>query len=267
MLPQEALSNLQAIVAGGEGAQIEFKRSSGERAEAAKTVCGMLNGIGGFVLFGVRNDKTIEGQDIGESTINDVVACLRRIDPRIPINPELVPLPSGRAVIAISVPGSNSGPFTYEGRPYVRQGSVTSVMSQDEYRNRLLEQMHPSHRWEVQIAQGVALDALDAAEITRTIDEAVRRGRLSDPGTRDPKELLRGLDLMRGDAILNAAVVLFVKSDKVLPSYPQCLLKLARFRGTTTAEFEDNRQFHGNLFELLQFLKCHFSPGLGISFY
>lgn len=61
--------------------------------------------------------------------------------------------------------------------------------------------------------------------------------------------------------LLNAAVVLFAQADELLPNYPQCLLRMARFRGTTTAEFEDNRQAHGNLFNLLQqaqsFLRQH----------
>ncbi len=34
--------------------------------------------------------------------------------------------------------------------------------------------------------------------------------------------------------------------------YPQCLLRVARFRGITRTEFLDNRQFRGNAFELLR---------------
>lgn len=33
---------------------------------------------------------------------------------------------------------------------------------------------------------------------------------------------------------------------------PQCLLRVARFRGVDRTEFLDNRQFHGNVFTLLQ---------------
>ena len=46
---------LQAVVARGESEEIEFKRSTVQRTEAAKTVCAMLNGRSGFVLFGVTN--------------------------------------------------------------------------------------------------------------------------------------------------------------------------------------------------------------------
>jgi ATP-dependent DNA helicase RecG len=58
----------------------------------------------------------------------------------------------------------------------------------------------------------------------------------------------------------------------VLPNYPQCALRLARFRGLTKAEFLDQRQLTGHAFLLLReadlFLRRHlpvrgrFEPGL-----
>ncbi len=252
---------LQALVAGGEGPQVEFKRSTGQRTDAAKTTCAMLNGVGGFVLFGVEPNGSLAGQEIGVDTIDDVVHEVRRIEPQVPLAPEVIPLPNGRSAIALSVPGSSGGPYTYDGRPYLRQGTMTLVMGQDDYRRRLLEQMHPSHRWEVQPAVGIGINDLDGAEVSRTVDEAVRRGRLNEPGTRNVGELLQGLNLLRDGGLLNAGVVLFARVDELLPNYPQCLLRMARFRGNTTAEFEDNRQLQGNLFQLLgqaqTFLRQH----------
>lgn len=257
MTPQE----LEAIVSGGEGSQVEFKRTTGQRSDAGKTVCAMLNGTGGFVLFGVRDDGRVDGQEVTSRTVEDVVREIRRIEPYPPVNPEVVQLENGRAVIALRVPGGVTGPHTYDGRPYVRVGPTTQVMSQDEYRRRLLEDMHPVHRWELQPAANFGVEDLDTSEIVRTVEEAIRRNQLSDPGTRAPSELLRGLGLMRDGRLLNAALALFVRAECTLPYFPQCVVRLARFRGTTTTEFEDNRQFHGNIFELLQvtqtFLRQH----------
>src|SRR5215470_11423724 len=108
------LRELQQLVARGESAQIEFKATTGQRTEAAKTVCAMLNGRGGFVFFGVTPEGKITGQQIGIGTLDDIAAELRRIDP--PAFPEIerVDLKSGAAVIVISVPG-NGGPYTYDG--------------------------------------------------------------------------------------------------------------------------------------------------------
>ena len=124
-------------------------------------------------------------------------------------------------------------------------------MSRDEYNRMLLERLHGESRWENQPVERWTVADLYVAEITRTIEEAIRRGRAEDPGTRDPAELLRGLGLMRDGQLLRAAVVLFGRAERLEADYPQCLLRVAKFRGTDRTEFIDNRQFHGNAFDLL----------------
>ena len=92
---------------------------------------------------------------------------------------------------------------------------------------------------------------LDTAEISRTLEESIRRGRADDPGTRDPTEMLRGFGLIKDGQILRAAVVLFGRAERIEAELPQGLLRVARFRGTDKTDFLDNRQFHGNTFDLL----------------
>lgn len=116
----------------------------------------------------------------------------------------------------------------------------------------LLESLHAERRWENEPAEGWAVPDLDATVIVRTVEDAVRRGRAEDPATRDPAELLRGLGLIRDGTLLRAAVVLFGREDALELRTPQCLLRVARFRGNDRTEFTDNRQFHGNVFGLLQ---------------
>lgn len=84
-----------------------------------------------------------------------------------------------------------------------------------------------------------------------TISEAVRIGRLNEPGSREPQDLLRGLGLLRDDVLLRAATVLFGSSERLEVEMPQCLLRVARFRGVSRSDFLDNRQFNGNAFVLL----------------
>ncbi|HEV2148918.1 MAG TPA: ATP-binding protein [Longimicrobiaceae bacterium] len=84
---------------------------------------------------------------------------------------------------------------------------------------------------------------------------------MEEPGTRDPESLLVGLGLIEDGVLLNAAVALFAREERLLPYYPQCVLRMARFRGRDRTEFEDNRQEMGNAFVLLQraqrFLREH----------
>jgi ATP-dependent DNA helicase RecG len=124
-------------------------------------------------------------------------------------------------------------------------------MRRDDYNRMLLEQLHATARWENEVAAGWKIEDLDAAEIVRTLDEAIRRGRSEDPGTRAPADILRGFGLLKDGQLLRAAVILFARPDRLLPDYPQALLRVARFKGVDRTEFIDNRQFHGNAFDLL----------------
>ena len=53
---------------------------------------------------------------------------------------------------------------------------------------------------------------------------------------------------MHNGILNNAAVVLFAKPD--IYGYTQCLLRLARFRGTDKMEFIDSQRIKGNIFLL-----------------
>jgi len=245
-------SEIEQLTAQGESETVEFKKTTGQRRRAAETVCGMLNAQGGFVLFGVTPDGEIRGQEVSDDTLQEVVRELRKIEPQIVLQPETVPVDDTRDVIVISVPGDQRDVYTYDGRPYVRQGPTTSQMEQETYRQRLLARTTRAERWEAQPAHNLGIDDLDHAEITRTVEEAIRRGRMEEPGTRDPKDLLRGMRLLESGQITNAAVVLFGKTDAPLPHYPQCLLRMARFQGETKSEFIDNRQEYGHAFDLFQ---------------
>ncbi len=115
----------------------------------------------------------------------------------------------------------------------------------------LFERMHSQRRWENQTATGWTIKDLDVAELRNTVAEAVRIGRLSEPGSREPEDLLRGLGLLRDGVLVRAATVLFGNSERLECELPQCLLRVARFRGLDRSEFLDNRQFNGNAFALL----------------
>jgi len=255
------LEMLRQIAASGETDTTEFKRTTGELTAGIRTVCALLNKGGGFVLFGVHDSGRLSGQPVSTKTREEIAQQLHKIEP--PVFPDLeeVPLDSGNSVLVLRVTGGG-GPYTFDGRPYVRSGPTTSVMPQAEYQRLLLEKLHGTHRWENRPAEGITPDDLDASEIVRTVEEAIRRGRMEDPGTRNLTALLTGFNLMEEDKVLNAAVVLFGRPERLASRYPQCSLRMARFRGRDSLGImDDNRQEVGNAFDLLvrgqRFLRDH----------
>lgn len=249
------------LVVRGESGQLEFKQSSAQFPRAAETLCAFMNGQGGQVLVGVGPDGTVVGQTIADKTYQELAQILRRFDPPIPIETERAPAgTSGLEVLVLrAAPSADSLPCTYDGRPYQRVGTTTSVMPQETYQRLLLERTHSRHRWENEIAD-VTIDELDVEEIRRTIQTSIASGRLpADTSADDLTDVMDRLGLRVRGAVVNAAVVVFGR--EFLPHYPQCQLRLARFRGTDKNEFLDQRQLQGQAFGLLseamQFLTRH----------
>ena len=254
------INDIEALVRRGESETVEFKKTTGQLSRAAETICGLLNGRGGVVVIGVTPEKQIIGQTVSDSTLQDVAQCLRRFEPPAPVQIERIALPdSAHEVLVLRADASHeSRPFTFDGRPYERSGSTTSVMPQEKYQRLLLERAHSSQRWE-NLPEALSLEDLDKEEILKTVRLGVAAGRMSPSMSTDIADVLDRLGLRVKGQILNAAVVVFGR--RMLAHYPQCQLRMARFRGADKTEFLDQRQTNGHALQLLeeaiQFLTRH----------
>ncbi len=259
------LADIESLVSNGESERLELKASTGELRTGVRSVCAMLNHRGGTVLFGVDRNGRIVGQLVSDQTLESMAAELSALEPPAYPSVSRVPVQAGREVLVISVSRGQNQPYSHRGRAWRRVANVNQGMTREEYNRVLIERLHSDRRWENEPASGWTVADLDQEEILRTLDEAVRRGRADDPGTRDPSEVLRGLGLIRGSDLLRAAVVLFGSPDRVEREYTQCLLRVAKFRGTDRTEFLDNRQFRGNAFDLLSRAERFYRDNLPIA--
>ncbi len=243
---------IDSLVKSGEGPQLEFKRSTGELKEGMRTLCAFLNGPGGTVLFGVRADGRVEGQDVSDKTLRDIAQAVDRFEPPAHVSIERVKVKGGREVLAVGAESGRDGrPFSYEGHPYERVGNTTRRMPQAKYERLLVERGHARRRWENLPAEGLALKDLDRKEILRTRELAIQQNRISPDTRQDIGEILDRLRLRVDGVLTQAAQVLYGK--ELLPDYPQCLLKMGRFRGTkVTGPIVDNRQEHMNAFAMVR---------------
>lgn len=245
------LAQLEALVAHGESETLEFKETTGQRKEGMHSLCAMLNHRGGRVLFGVESKGRINGQNVSDRTVEEIAQEIQSIEPAVFPQIDRYVVESDLQVISVQTHTGPNRPYSYKGQAYKRVGNTSPKMSRDEYNRILIERFHGERRWETEPATGWSVADLNLAEITRTVDEAIRRGRLDDPGTRDPLELLRGLGLVREGVMLRAAVILFGRQARLEGEFSQCLLRVAKFMGADKTEFLDNRQFYGNAFDLM----------------
>lgn len=134
---------LTELAAAGESETLEFTETIGQLREAAHAVCAMLNHRGGQVLFGVRPEGTVAGQEVGKDTLDDIARELQRIEPSAYPGILRIGLESGRSVIVVTTAPGASRPYSYRGRAYRRVGSANQKVSREEYNRMLLERLHP----------------------------------------------------------------------------------------------------------------------------
>lgn len=94
------LADVERLAAEGESQEVEFKKSTSQLRRAGETLCGLLNGTGGFVVIGMTPEGQVIGQTVADTTLRDIAALLQRFEPAAPV-------PGGRQV---SLPGQPPGP-------------------------------------------------------------------------------------------------------------------------------------------------------------
>ncbi len=260
-----SLDYIRQLVSGNEGTDVEFKETTGQLNRGMETLCGMINGSGGVVVFGVSNKGKIIGQEIGDKTTREIGEAINKFDPAVDIQPIYVPVDnSDKYVILFRTDGLETDkPYMWDGKPYRRHDSVTSVMPREKF-IRLHELQHGlKYKWENEVNHNLTIDDLDERLIHNVIQNAVRRGRLSDDALNDTVPIaLSRLNLTKDGAVCNSAAVLF---GKVFSDYPQCRLRLARFKGASKQYFIDNQQHEGNIFELVDAAMAFFFKHLNLS--
>lgn len=251
---------LEQLVRHGETETIEFKKSSTQLRRAMETLCGMLNGAGGRVLIGITPEGCIVGQTVSDKTLRELADFLRCFEPMATILQTNVSIGDDKDVLVLEAcPDPTQRPYVFEGRPYQRIGPATSVMPQENYHRLLAERPDSRTRWETRFAEGYDISDLNHEEILRTVRLGIAAGRLPESTGNDISDILYRLGLLKEGRLNNAAVVLF--GSRFLPDYPQCQLRMARFRGVDKSEFLDQRQIEGHAFVLLNeamlFLRRH----------
>jgi ATP-dependent DNA helicase RecG len=121
------LAELHQLVAAGESERLEFKKATGELHGGMETLCGLLNGRGGKVLFGVTNSGRIVGQDISDATLQEVAAAIRKIEPHAWIDQTRIPLAEGREVLMLETTLQTDTLYVFDGRPYQRIGPTATL--------------------------------------------------------------------------------------------------------------------------------------------
>jgi len=258
-------SDVKSIVVDGESQTVEFKKSLVQFKAIMETLCAFLNSRGGIIVIGVNQHGKLIGQDVTDKTQQEIANEIAKIEPfpsSLDIQYVSFDEQNDRKIIVISTEKGDSAPYTYDARAFYRNQSSTMRMPQSRYSQLLLERgTELTNVWEMQLVERATVDDLDWEELQRTIKIAVNVHRITVEALNESTEdILLKLNLMRDNKLTNAAMILFAKS--VMPDFPQCMIKMARFKGKTElGDFIDSQMVHGNAFQIMkvanQFIMRH----------
>ena len=140
---------LEKLVERGESQKIEFKKTTGQLRRAFETLCGFLNSNsdGGWVIFGVSDEAKMTGQEVSDSTLQEISHEMERLEPFNDTNLEVIESAEGVYFLVIEANPKNNEVYVYDGRPFKRVETTTRIMDQREYKQELLS-YNDKENWE-----------------------------------------------------------------------------------------------------------------------
>ena len=220
------------LIAGGEGATIEFKRSLTK--DVGRGLCAFANAGGGTVLIGVSDAGGVVGVRDHNRLKARVLSTARSAEPPIVVEVESI-----GEVLRVAVPPQKRKPYSFGGRFFVRDGASSRQMSNAEIEDLFYAagRLH----FDRKPCPGFAIETdLDGETWKRFA------GRAKIPESMEPLVALRNLGLVDGEDRMTHAGAWLLAGDIrrfTTAAYVSCAL----FLGTEKVRILDRRDFHGDV--------------------
>ena len=224
--------DLANVIARGEGAKTEFKRSLTK--DIGRELCAFANGSGGTVLLGVSDAGKIVGVADHNRLKSRVLSTARSADPPIEVEVDSV-----GELLRVAVPPQRRKPYSFGGRFFMRDGASSQQMSNAEVEDLFYAagRLHFDRKPCPDFSMEKDLD-----------DEAWRRfsARAKIPESMDRMVALRNLGLADGDDRMTHAGAWLLARD-VRRFTTTAHVSCALFLGTEKVRILDRRDFHSDI--------------------
>ena len=223
---------------------LEFKKSTSEVKAAMDDISAILNKHGeGKLIFGVKPDGDVCGQEIGKDTLDDVAKTIKEaIEPTIYPNIYEEEI-SGLKCIVIEFKGKEK-PYSSYGRYFKRVVDRSEKMTSIELK-AMMASTDFNSLWENNITK-YSINDLDKEALLSYYNNAVSCGRLQKLDKYDEEVLLTHLGLMEDGHFNNAGYYLFSNKKPVV-------LKIATYVSDERINFSDIRRVEDNIYNLIRY--------------
>jgi len=240
------MRELVKLLTEGESETVEFKPSLSQTGNILECVSAFSNTKGGILVIGVRDTGEVIGVDIGKRTLESLANTIKQnTDPVIypSISVENV---EGKNVIVIEVEESKSKPMFAFDKVYKRVGRSNQRVTSDEIRKLALEGKRIY--WDEEVCEGANLEDIEEDKVRWFLKEARRERELNIPMDASVDEVLMRLNLLKGEALTNASILLLGKSPQKF--FLQAEVRCVRFKGNEPVKpFIDMRVISGTIID------------------
>jgi len=230
-----------------ESEKIEFKETLAEKEDAGKDICAFANKNGGELFFGVKNDGKILGiKTANEKTLRDLVQYYRdNIQPSIYPTVEI----DDQALIRIVIIKSDTPYHIFKNVPYIRVGSSSNQMRQEEYKRKLNSYQSTNSDYSSKTIKGTTIVDLSERAIEnlrKLLTKSKRFG--TDIKRINNLELLQNLQLIQKNEITVAALILLGTNDSVSKYLPYTEIRYGYRLSKDEIRNQDTMIFNGGYF-------------------
>ena len=231
-MTQNLAPELAELIAAGEGATVEFKRSLTK--DVGRGLCAFANAGGGTVLLGVSDAGKIVGVADHNRLKSRVLSTARSADPPIEVEVESV-----GDVLRVIVPPQKRKPYSFGGRFFMRDGASSRQMSNAEVEELFYAagRLHFDRKPCPDFSIENDLDDETWARFSR---------RAKVPESMDRMVALRNLGLLDNDDRMTHAGAWLLARD-IRRFTTSAHVSCALFMGTEKVRILDRRDFHGDV--------------------
>ncbi|MDR0221284.1 MAG: ATP-binding protein, partial [Lachnospiraceae bacterium] len=230
------------MIFGKETETLEFKSTTGELKEAVISVASILNKSGkGELYFGIKNDGTVIGQQVGDQTLRDVSKAISdNLKPQIFPTIDTVAI-DDKYCVRVDFMGDQP-PYYAFGRAYIRVADEDKQMSPEKLEALIIQKHEKVSNWDASPSH-MDINGIEASVLEKYISKANAAGRLDYRYT-EPEDILGRLKLIESGVLNNTAEIMFGKT-------PGIEIQMAIFATKEKLTFNDIYRTEGRILDLV----------------